>query len=119
MTNFDLMRQRLEHRAGILPPVRKKDISRLRETEWDSSFEQLMRNRMVMGAIRYESFRKKKKGDYNYIRSVEEKIVKYKLTGNTELLVDIANYMMIMFTYDGHPNHHFSATDDEHHCQKL
>ena len=98
MTNFDSMRQRLEHRAGILPQVKKKNIARLHETEWDSNFEQLMRNRMVMGAIRYESFHEKKKGDYNYIKSVEEKIVKYKQTGNTELLVDVAFFRADRFS---------------------
>lgn len=115
----DIIRDRLYAGKGLFDPVPHVTVTDIEKTEWDPVFEQLMRNRLIMGRLRYESLWKKKKGGYNYIKSVREKLTKYEQTGNTELLVDIANYMLIMFNFDGHPNHHFAATDDQHHCEKL
>lgn len=36
---------------------------------------------------------------------------KYKDTGNTEYLCDLANYAMFEFMYPQHPKAHFRATD--------
>ena len=36
----------------------------------------------------------------------------YEMTGNTEYLVDIANYCLLAFLEDEHPNKHFSAMDE-------
>jgi hypothetical protein len=118
----DFLRERLEHRAGILPPVEKITLKELMDevmaTTWDTNFLELMQNRLYMGRLRYGS---KKTGGarYNYTKSVAEKIRLYEETGNTELLVDIANYCMLEFRFGRHPNRHFSATDDAHHCEKL
>jgi hypothetical protein len=59
------MKTVLEHiRAGMNIPECKEplpDLEQLRRTEWNPEFEKLMRNRLLMGAMRYGEFRHKKK----------------------------------------------------------
>ena len=121
MTNFELIRDRLERRAGLLPPLEAKyDFATLQITEWSPTFEQYMRNRMLMGALRYGRLdeKRKKPGRWDLIGAVKKKIERYQETGNTEYLVDIANYCLIVFECDDHPLKHFKALDDHHeHCE--
>jgi hypothetical protein len=121
MTNFELMRDRLERRAGLLPPPSARyDFATLQKTEWSPTFEQYMRNRLIMGAMRYEPLivKKSKPGRWDLIGAVKKKMERYEETGNTEYLVDIANYCMLAFECDDHPNKHFHALDDHHeHCE--
>lgn len=49
-----LLRQRLEASAGIMDrPQRVLRLTDLERSEWSPRFERLMRNRLVMGALRY------------------------------------------------------------------
>lgn len=43
--------------------------------------------------------------------SHEKCIEKYNETGNTEYLLDAANYLMFEYMYPQHPKAHFKATD--------
>jgi hypothetical protein len=120
----DILRERLLARAGLLEQSKKKFltlkeiIDELHETTWDKTFLDYMFNRLIMGRLRYGP---KKPGTpaYNYAKSIKEKAELYKATGNTEFLVDIANYCMLEFRHGSHPNKHFSATDDADHCEVL
>lgn len=47
------------------------------------------------------------------VKSLEKKLSAYKRTGNTEYLVDVANYAMFEFMYSIHPKAHFKPTDDD------
>ena len=47
----------------------------------------------------------------NRIRVSFQCLDKYKATGNTEYLCDLANYAMFEFMYPQHPKGHFRATD--------
>lgn len=120
----DLIRTRLEQRAGLaeLPkaPFAHLKFEDLLKTEWSPEFEALMRNRMAMGALRYEPLAKKKttKKKYDLLGGIKSKIELYEKTGNTEYLVDIANYCLIAFETDDHPKKHFHALDDHSdHCK--
>jgi hypothetical protein len=86
-------------------------IEVLKSTEWCSEFEQLMRNRLLVGAFRYFRFNNPKKGDGDLIGGLKKKIQRYEETGNAEYLVDSANYCMLLFLWSKHPNHHFKAQD--------
>lgn len=95
-------------------------IDELRMTEWAPEFERLMRNRLVVGGMRYARFNDPRKGwphRDNWAWLVK-KLELYEQTGNAEYLVDIANYAMVLWRYPQHPNHHFAATDrvDAHHA---
>lgn len=123
-----ILRERLLKSAGLIEPKKSKftakDLKRLEETEWSSEFEKLMRNRLLMGALRYGTFAEKaviSKGSnpWDLIGAVTKKIKLYTETGNTEYLVDAANYLLLAFEFDPHPNKHFYALDDHSdHCQR-
>ena len=118
--------ERLHQRAGLTKPARAKfnplDLSRLEQTEWSSTFERLMRNRLIMGAMRYETFeekRQRKAGTHwDLVASITKLVNKYEATGNTEYLVDAANYCLLAFEFDPHPTKHFEAVDGhDDHCK--
>lgn len=118
----DLMRQRLLRRAGLSEVVRPRfSLDALLRSEWSAEFERLMRNRMVMGALRYGPLEHKRKvGKHWDLRTpIRKKLDLYEQTGNTEYLVDIANYCLIAFECDYHPTKHFAALDNHHdHCKR-
>lgn len=81
-------------------------------TEYSEEFDQLRKNRMVMSFYKYGPMQT------NYgeklidaLGSMDLCITKYKKTGNTEYLVDAANYAMIEYMYPQHVNGHFEPTD--------
>lgn len=87
----------------------------LRGTDVDPGrFFQLMRNRLVVGQARYAGVQKfnlldpsLKKSHWSGIRRrLGAKLRAYEKTGNSELLVDVSNYVMFEFAYgrdDGEP----------------
>jgi len=98
--------------------VRVPPLPELQATEWSDKFERYMRNRMIMGSLRYGTFAEKSHNIHKYklVETAREKLRLYEETGNDELLVDVANYMLLEFEFGLHPGKHFSATDDEGHC---
>lgn len=127
MRLFDHMRERLLFAAGVHEPPKFKDFADDLEvslplllTNWSTEFETLMRNRLAMGALRYGMIghQKAKQSPFDVAGAVLPKLRAYHLTGNTEYLVDAANYLMLVFCIDPHPTKHFSALDDHtDHCK--
>lgn len=113
----DAIRKHLQKR--IRPdykPNSKPDVDSLRQTEWIPEFEQYMRNRLVMGAIRYETFEQKiHQNQYDCLGYIRRKLTEYEQSGNLECLVDAANLLMIEFASPHHPNPHFTPGDDTSH----
>lgn len=117
---FDLMRERLLFAAGIHEPPKSHLTIQDLYSNWDDVFEELMRNRLAMGTLRYGMIKTQKaKGcPFDVMGAIRPKLEAYHKTGNTEYLVDAANYLMLVFSIDPHPNKHFSALDDHHnHCK--
>lgn len=116
------MRERLHKAAGLTePPKPKFRLEDLQQSEWSPEFERLMRNRLVMGAFRYGLLADKRvKGKkWDLIEPIRAKVELYEQTGNTEYLVDAANYCLLAFECDNHPLKHFKALDDHHdHCKR-
>ena len=113
MTNFELIRYRLESRAGLLePPKAKFSLKVLARTEWSDLFEKLMRNRLIMGALRYGLLHAPGKPQYDRIASMIKRLRIYEETGNKERLVDVANLCLLEFEECNHPKAHFSSEDD-------
>ena len=111
-----ILRQRLLQKAGLepsQPPFSGLSLAQLYATEWDTRFEQLMRNRMVMGALRYGRLGAPGKPQYDRLASIEKRLRIYRETGNTELLVDAANLCLIEFAEGSHPQKHFRALDGD------
>lgn len=95
------------------------DFKKLEKTEWSVDFEKLMRNRLIMGALRYgimgHGSIPKGKPKYDRIESIRKRLQFFEETGNSEWLVDIANMCLLIFEERVHPNFHFKSGDDGYH----
>lgn len=123
MTIFDYMRERLERAAGLVELAKldpRFSYKNLVQSEWSPNFEQLMRNRLIMGALRYGLLNDTaNKPSYDRMASIKKRADKYAETGNLEFLVDMANLCLLEFEEGQHPNKHFHAVDDgEHVCKQ-
>lgn len=100
-------------------PEPKIDIDELYKSEWSVDFERLMRNRLVMGCIRYGKMghgsRPKGKPIYDRISSIRKRLDNFENDGNAEWLVDIANIALLIFEEKQHPNFNFESVDDGYH----
>lgn len=99
-------------------PARLPDLDVLRQTEFNHRFVSLMQNRLIMGAFRYGRF-SPIKADYDLLGGIAKKLRDYGETGNTEALVDVANYALLEFSFPHHPEAHFRAMDDHEHCPRI
>lgn len=95
----------------------------LKLSEWSPEFEQLMRNRLIFGAIRYGPMGHggipRGKPTYDRCESIRQRLTRYEQTGNAEWLVDIANMALLMYEERYHPNFHFHSVDDGYHDTKI
>ena len=92
-------------------------LEQLQRTEWSTEFEHLMRNRLIMGALRYGCMGHgsvpKGKPVYDRCESIRQRLLRYETTGNAEWLVDIANMALLMFEERVHPRHNFTHIDGD------
>lgn len=96
---------------------RSKKLEEIMTTEYSENFDTLRKNRMVVSFCKYGAVA----DNYgcsliNSIDNLEIRLKKYKETGNTEFLVDVANFAMIEFMYPKHKDAYFDA---ENHGTKL
>lgn len=89
------------------------------ESNWSPEFERLCRNRLMMGCLRYGHMDEQRTNHkWDVLKAIGAKVQAYELTGNTEHIVDAANYCQLVFVLDPHPTKHFSALDDHSdHCE--
>lgn len=97
------------------PKEPKFNLEELRKTEWSDEFEKLMRNRRILGAIRYGRTNAKGKPKYDRVNTMRRKIDLYERTKNKEALVDLANYAMVEFQEPTIEGTYFEAADDQDH----
>ena len=96
----------------------KPSLETLKQTQWSPKFEQYMRNRLIMGALRYETFDEKRANNkYHIIESIRKRLALYEKDPNQEYLVDSANLLMIEFECPTIPNPYGAPTDDGEHVQ--
>jgi hypothetical protein len=82
------------------------------KTEYSKEFDKMRENRMIVSFYKYGPMRQNySTGCCDAVKSLERYLQKYKDTGNTEFLADVANFAMIEFMYPQHANSHFKATD--------
>lgn len=80
-------------------------------SEFDDKFVDYMRNRMLVSFHKYGPVAEAYPHKVNALKSLELRLKKYQETGNTEYLVDAANFAMIEFMRPSHPEAHFEGTD--------
>jgi len=108
--------------SGVISsPVGDKAESHndLCRTEWSPEFEQLMRNRLLIGRFRYGRMDRVEQRNYDRIGSAIARLKRYQETGNLEFVVDAANLCLMEFEHSEHPDLHFDAIDDGEHVSKT
>ncbi len=81
------------------------------DTESSQTFHQGMADRMSASYCKYGRVAEAYPSRVDAIATLKDKLAKYAATGNTEWLMDVANYAMIEFMHPKHPKAHFRATD--------
>ena len=117
--NHKEIRKKLHDRLNIIEPIPKKNLSiaSILRTEWCKEFIKHMRDKMLIGAFRYGRVRETAK-TRDYVHGMRQRIKLYVETGNTEFLVDVANFAMVEFMISDHPKKHFKDTDDVVHLKE-
>lgn len=94
-----------------LPDV---EIEGVPDTEFCSEFVHGMFNRMAMSYYKYGEVSKAYPDRVDAIGSLILRLERYQRDGNTEDLMDLANYAMIEFMRPRHPQAHFAPGDHEY-----
>jgi hypothetical protein len=82
-------------------------------TEFSEPFVQGMADRMAVSYCKYGAVAEAYPSRVNAMTSLKQRLDKYERTGNTEFLMDAANFAMIEFLRPSHPDAHFEATDSK------
>lgn len=82
-------------------------------SEVSEEFIQGMRNRMAMSYFKYGAVRDAYPHKVSALESLRKRLANYEETGNTEWLMDVANFAMIEFMCPAHHRAHFRATDSK------
>ena len=92
-----------------------KEFSEILKTEWSYRFEELQKKAMVMSYYKYGRINQNHKSDnlMDAVKNLKKRLEMYESTGNTEFLVDVANFAMIEFMCPQHPKAHFKGTDSD------
>lgn len=89
------------------------DVLKRLATNTSRKFHDLMDAAMLVSSYKYGEVSDAYPDRVNAMRSLNLRLAKYVETGNTEYLVDVANFAMIEFMHPAHGNAHFKATDAE------
>lgn len=83
------------------------------KTEFSEPFIAGMKDRMVVSFFKYGPIAAGFPHKVNAVTSLTDRLRKYAETGNTEFLMDAANFAMIEFMHPSHPNAFFEGTDSD------
>ena len=88
-------------------------IEEILKSEYSTRFDEIRKNMMVVSYYKYgamkENYEKFKCMDA--LGHIEKRIQKYKETGNTEFLADVAKFAMIEFMYPSIDGAKYTQTD--------
>ncbi len=76
-------------------------------------FHQGMLDRMSMSYFKYGGLDDESMAKTDLITSAQDRVIKYLETGNTEWLMDAANYIMMEFMYPKIEGSHFRVTEGD------
>lgn len=86
-------------------------MSNLPNTEFRAPFIQGMRDRVEVSFHKYGPVSEAVAHGAKFVEALEKRLALYRETGNTEWLMDVANYAMFEFMYPSHKSAHFRPTD--------
>lgn len=78
-------------------------------SQYSPAFLQGMVNRMLTSYHKYGHVKVAIEAGIDCLASAQQRVRMYYETGNTEYLMDAANYLMMEFMYPSHSNAHFNA----------
>lgn len=90
-----------------------ESIEHILRTEYSERFDKIRKDMMVVSYYKYGPM----KDNYDKFKcmdalgNIEKRIKKYKETGNTEFLADVANFAMIEFMYPSIDGAKYIPTD--------
>lgn len=87
------------------------ELKIVQPSEVSTEFLQGMADRMAVSYFKYGEAAKNFPFPGNALESLKRRLSKYADDGNTEWLIDAANFAMIEFMFPSHPDAHFKATD--------
>lgn len=91
-----------------------KYLDAILKQEYNEEFDERRKKRMLVSYYKYGPMKKNYEDKLiNAVESMLLRIEKYKETGNTEYLADVANFSMIEYTHPQHSLVHFKATDSD------
>lgn len=82
-------------------------------TEFSEEFIGGMRDRVEVSFHKYGPVAEAVANGADFVGALEGRLAKYRDTGNTEWLMDAANYAMFEFMYPSHRKAHFRPTDSD------
>ena len=82
-------------------------------SEFHAEFAQKMYNAMSVSFFKYGKVEDAYPHKLSALKSLQQRIAKYLATGNTEYLVDVANFAMIEFMRPSVPGAVYKATDSD------
>jgi hypothetical protein len=78
----------------------------------------MMRNRLIMGAIRYGRLNAPGKPQYDRVKAIIDRAHEFAKTQNLDLLPDIANLALLEFEEGNDPRRHIACRDGGQHVQR-
>lgn len=81
--------------------------------DWDEDFVKKMQNRILVSHYKYGWMNQTYPELAQAVKEIQPRIQKYLETGNTEWLIDVANFAMIEYLHPSVKNAHFVGTDSE------
>lgn len=82
------------------------------EQEYNTDFDELRKKAVATSYYKYGKFEDNCKSKcVDILASLKVRLEAYERTGNTEYLIDVANFTMAEFTYPQHPKAHYKPTD--------
>ena len=99
----------MEEEEHIKIPI----TSKVPESEFSNKFAEGMYNRMATSFFKYGKVKEAYPHKVDAIECLKVRLDNYQKTGNTEWLMDVANFAMIEYMHPKHPKAHFIATDSD------
>jgi rhamnogalacturonyl hydrolase YesR len=93
--------------------IQIKTIPSVPASEFSSKFWQGCYDRMAVSHAKYGLVADAYPEKVDAIASLRRRLERYEETGNTEWLMDVANFAMIEFMHPRHEEAHFRATDSK------
>lgn len=89
------------------------ELDKILATEFCLEFVEKMKRAMTASFYKYGPVKENYPQNVDAVESLKKRLKQYAETGNTEYLIDVANFAMIEFMYPKHEKAFYQATDSD------